>query len=203
MALIFNQTDMSYKIATPQALAIRQPKHRTIKRDFLRVGSLSLVDPYQPSYQYMNWMYDASWIRRYKLELSQLSDTRYQIKRKFTDLPLVTMAPWNPTVECLQYTDATTVWYDHGNIEFDTPTEEWVPQPVLGDWEDVSEYQSWSHPMFPRKRVSVKVSSGYLAVYSLPPAGQYTLRELKELGYAELQYETVTASITLQTAPRL
>lgn len=200
--MILNQTDMCYKIATPSALAIRQPKHRAIKRDFLRVGSLSLVDPYQPSYQTLNWSYDPTWIRRYKLELAQVSDTRWQVKRKFTDLPLVTMAPWSPTVECLQYTENTTVWYDHGNIEFDNPTEEWVPQPVITDWENVPEYQSWSRLTFPRVRVQVRASAGYLAVYRLPPAGQYTLGELRELGYAELQYETLTASVTLQTAPK-
>lgn len=200
--MILNQTDMSYKIATPQALAIRQPRHRAIKRDFLRIGSLSLVDPYQPSYQYLSWAYDSTWIRQYKLELSKLSDTSYQLKRKFTDLPAVTIAPWSPTVTCLQYTDETMVWYERGNIEFDNPTEEWAPDPLFSEWEDVTEYQSWSRPAFPRKRVSVRASAGFLAVYQLPPSGTYTLGELKELGYAELKYETVTSSITLQTAQK-
>lgn len=202
MAIMFERTDMCYKIASASALAIRQPKHRVIKRDFLRVGNLSLVDPNQPMYQYMNWVYDASWTGKYKLELQQLSDTRYHLKRNFDELPEAMMAPWNPTVECLQYDENTTVWYDHGNIEFDTLTTEWTPEPVISEWEDVPEYQGWTQLRFPRKTVRVRKSTGFLAVYSLPPDGQYTLGQLKELGYAELTYETVTTAISLQTAPK-
>lgn len=112
MAIVFNREDMAYRVGSATGFAFPRPKHKTIKRVYLNAGSMDLSDPDQPSYQTIDWVYDPDWIRQYALELTKVHDYRYTVKRKFDGLPEVALGEWNPTVECLQYTEDTTIWIE-------------------------------------------------------------------------------------------
>lgn len=202
MAVVFNREDMAYRVESATGFAFPRPKHKTFKRVYLNAGSMDLSDPDQPSYQTIDWAYDPDWIQQYALELTKVHDYRYTVKRKFDGLPEVALGEWNPTVECLQYTEDTTIWIENRWAEFDVPSGEWKPSVVMGEWQNIPEYQAWADGSrrFPFLLATEDTQISSLFFISIPPNGTYTIRQLKEQGYAYFVYNHPTARIALSTA---
>lgn len=205
MAVILDRADMAYTVRAMGDMMFYMPRHRTIARVRLNAGNnIELSDTNQPVYQTLTWMYDSSWVGQYALLVSKINDNRYQLKRTFADFPAMGLSSWNPTVECLQYNEDSDVSVEGGWASFAPPSQEWAPSPAIGEWTQTSEFQSWTtrNMRFPTLTATETTYTHVLHVNSVPPDGEYTLRSLRELGYAELRFDTVTATATLQTAQR-
>lgn len=202
MAIVFNREDMAYRVGFAEGFVFWKPKHRTIKREYLTAGAMNLSDPDQPAYQTIDWVYDTDWKQQYALEVNRVHDYRYTIKRKFDVLPEVSLGGWNPTIECLQYTEDTTIWVENRWAEFAPPTSEWTPSIVMGEWQNIPEYQSWSDGSrrFPFLLATEDTQVSSLFFYRVPDDGTYTLRQLVELGHARLNHDHNTARIGLNFA---
>lgn len=202
MAIVFNREDMAYRVGYAEGLSFLRPKHRTIKSIYLSPGAVDITDPDQPTYQTMDWVYDPDWKQQYALEVTKVSNYQYNIKRKFGGLPQVALGGWNPTVECLQYTEDTMIWIENRWAEFDAPSEEWAPSVVMGEWQNIPEYQSWSDRSyrFPFLLATEDTQVSSLFFYRVPDNGAYTLGQLAELGYARLGRDHRTARIGLNFA---